>query len=151
MTIEWWHWAVLGIVLITTELALPTMVLIWFGIGALFVAAIHAAAPALGLTLEIAVWIVCSVVSMALWFKVLEPARHKTLIGRASAQIVGEVGMLTSDVAPFQNGKVRFQKPLVGTDLWVCMADEAIKSGARVKVVSVEGSVLKITKAGDIP
>jgi membrane-bound ClpP family serine protease len=37
---------------------------------------------------------------------------------------------------------------LYGADLWDCIADEAIKAGERVKVVSVEGSILKIAKTG---
>ncbi len=38
----WWHWAVAGLVLILTELAIPAFVLIWFGLGALLVAVILA-------------------------------------------------------------------------------------------------------------
>ena len=42
------------------------------------------------------------------------------------ANVIGEIGLLTREVAPFQNGEVRFQKPMVGSDVWPCMADEAI-------------------------
>jgi hypothetical protein len=69
---------------------------------------------------------------------------HKTKIGMADANVLGEVGMLVRDVAPFEKGEVRFQKPLLGDDVWECIADEAIKSGERVRVVAVEGSFLKV-------
>ena len=83
-----------------------------------------------------------------MWFKVFKPHQHKTLIGRASAEAIGEVGLLVGDVGPFQKSQVRFQKPLFGSDLWECIADEEIKAGERVKIASVEGSILKITKTG---
>ena len=148
MMIEWWHWAVLGVGLMVTELLLPTMVLVWFGLGALLVALVHFLFPNVGLTIELLLWIVTSIALVVLWFKVFKPHQHKTLSGRSSAQAVGEVGLLVSNVEPFQKGRVRFQTPLFGSDVWECVADEAIHAGERVKVVSVEGSILKITKAG---
>ena len=33
----WWHWVVLGIVLVLLELAVPTFFLVWFGVGAIVV------------------------------------------------------------------------------------------------------------------
>ncbi|MDP3031641.1 MAG: hypothetical protein Q8N33_06155 [Rhodocyclaceae bacterium] len=42
---------------------------------------------------------------------------------------------------------MRFQKPILGTDVWECIADEAIKSGERVRVLDVEGSFLKVGRA----
>src|SRR5262249_31007799 len=148
MIIEWWHWAVLGVALMVSELLLPTMVLVWFGLGALLVALIRVLFPALELTPLLLFWIASSVALVVLWFTVFRPAHHKTLSGRASAQAIGEIGLLVSDVGPFQKSQVRFQKPLFGSDLWECIADEEIKAGERVKVVSVEGSILKISKTG---
>lgn len=143
MEFEWWHWAVGGIVLIVAELVVPSFVLIWFGVGALFVALLVALVDP-GLTAELAIWLAVSLVLVAAWFKVFKPNMHKTKIGMADANVVGEVGMLVRDVAPFEKGQVRFQKPILGADVWECIADEAIRSGERVKVLDVEGSFLKI-------
>lgn len=146
MTLEWWHWSVLGIALIVAELAIPAMVLIWFGLGALLVGALVGVLPEMGLTAQLAVWTLASVLMVVLWFKLFKPGMYKTRVGMSDANIVGEVGMLVHDVEPFKKGRVRFQKPLVGSDLWECIADEPIKSGERVKVLSVEGSFLKVGK-----
>ncbi|WIM06220.1 MAG: NfeD family protein [Candidatus Nitricoxidivorans perseverans] len=143
---EWWHWAVAGIVLILAELAVPAFVLVWFGLGALLVALVVALA-AIGLTAQLAVWLVVSLAFVALWFKVFKPESHKTRIGMSDSDVTGEIGLLARDVAPFEKGEVRFQKPILGTDSWPCIADEAIKAGERVKVVDVEGSFLKVAKA----
>ena len=48
--------------------------------------------------------------------------------------------------AMFARGKVRFQKPILGAEEWECVVDEPIALGERVKVVSVEGSFLKVQK-----
>jgi hypothetical protein len=143
MEFEWWHWAVGGIVLIMAELVVPSFVLIWFGVGALFVALLVAFADP-GLTAELAIWLAVSLVLVVAWFRVFKPNMHKTKVGMSDANITGEIGMMVRDVAPFEKGQVRFQKPILGADVWECIADVAIKSGERVKVLDVEGSFLKV-------
>jgi inner membrane protein len=142
---EWWHWAVAGLVLILAELAVPAFVLVWFGLGALLVALVTALID-VGFTAQLAIWLVASLVLIVLWFRVFRPDSHKTRIGTADSEVIGEVGLLARDVAPFEKGEVRFQKPLLGSDSWPCIADEAIKAGERVRVVNVEGSFLKVAK-----
>ena len=144
---EWWHWAVLGIGLIIAELAVPAFFIVWFGLGALLVSVVVLVAPSLGLTAQLLTWTVASVAMVVVWFRIFKPGMHKTRIGMSDSNIVGEVGMLTRDVEPYQKGQVRFQKPLVGSELWECISDETIRSGERVKVLGIEGSFLKVGKA----
>lgn len=145
--IEWWHWVLGGLGLVLLELLVPSFFIIWFGLGALLVGLSVLALPSLSLTAQVAVWIVASVVMVVLWFSVFKRSQHKTLIGTAAGEVIGEVGLLVSAVAPFQRGKVRFQRPLLGAEEWVCMAESAITAGERVRVVSVEGSFIKVAKA----
>ncbi len=147
MELEWWHWAVGGIVLILAELALPAFVLVWFGLGALVLALVVAIAPALDITVQLSIWLVVSLAFTGFWFKVFKPNQHKTRIGMSASEVVGEIGVLTHDVAPFARGEVRFQKPMVGADVWPCIADEEIKAGERVKVLEVDGSLLKVKRS----
>ena len=51
---------------------------------------------------------------------------------------------LVKNVAPYGRGQVRFQKPVLGSDAWDCIADEELLAGERVKVLSVEGTLLKV-------
>lgn len=141
---EWWHWAVLGIGLIIAELAIPAFFIVWFGLGALLVSLVLLVAPSLSLTAQLLTWTLASVAMVALWFRIFKPGMHKTKIGMSDSNIVGEVGMLIRDVEPFQKGQVRFQKPLVGSEVWECISDETIKSGERVRVLGIEGSFLKV-------
>ncbi|CAB1368568.1 NfeD family protein [Denitratisoma oestradiolicum] len=140
---EWWHWAVAGIVLILSELAVPAFVLIWFGAGALLVALLLAVVS-IGWTTQLALWLVVSVALTIIWFRFFKPGQLKTRVGGSASDVVGEVGLLFHGVSPFERGEVRLQKPVLGADVWPCIADEAIATGERVKVVAVEGSLLKV-------
>lgn len=146
MNLEWWHWAVGGIVLILLELALPAFFVIWFGLGALLVALI-AFVLDLSLTAQLALWMLASIAMTVLWFKVFDQRRHKTLSGTAAGEVIGEVGLLVGAIEPFGRGKVRFQRPILGSDEWTCLAETAIPAGERVRVTAVEGSFLKVVRA----
>jgi membrane protein implicated in regulation of membrane protease activity len=147
MQMEWWQWAVAGIILMLVELAVPAFVLVWFGLGAMLTAVVVAVAPSIDLTAQLSFWLAASLVLVALWFRVFKRNQHKTRIGMSDSDVVGEVGLLARAVAPFEKGEVRFQKPLLGSDAWPCIADEAIAAGERVKVLAVEGSMLKVGKS----
>ncbi len=145
MNLEWWHWIVGGIVLILAELVIPSFFIVWFGLGALFVGLL-ALAFDLSLTAQLATWTAASLAMVGLWFRVFKQSFVKTRIGTADGEAIGEVGLLVGAVAPFERGKVRFQRPVLGSDEWVCLADTAIAAGDRVRVVAVEGSFLKVSK-----
>jgi membrane protein implicated in regulation of membrane protease activity len=146
MQLEWWAWIVGGIGLILAELVIPSFFVVWFGLGALLVGLLALLMPGLSLTAQLAIWTAASLVMVMLWFKVFKPGFHKTRIGTAAGEAIGEIGLLVSAVAPFERGKVRFQRPVLGSEEWVCMADTPIAAGERVKVIAVEGSFLRVSK-----
>ena len=147
MAIEWWHWAIGGIVLILLELAIPAFFVIWFGLGALLVAGVMLLAGELSLTAQLLLWILASLAMVGLWLRVFRPSQHRTLVGTADGEVIGEVGLLVGAVAPYQRGKVRFQRPILGSEEWACMAESNITAGERVRVVSIEGNYLKVARA----
>ena len=145
MNPEWWHWIVGGIVLIIAELMIPSFFIVWFGLGALLVGLL-ALAFEMSLTAQLATWTLASIAMVVLWFRVFKQSFHKTRIGTADGEVIGEIGLTVSAVAPFERGKVRFQRPVLGAEEWVCLADAPIGAGERVKVLAVEGSFLKVGK-----
>ena len=147
MTLEWWHWEIAGLALVLLELAVPAFFVIWFGFGAMLVGLVLLLAPGLALSAQIGVWVLASVAMTVLWFRVFKRSQHKTLVGTAAGEVIGEIGLLVSAVAPFERGKVRFQRPVLGAEEWACVAESAIAAGERVRVVSVEGSYVNVAKA----
>ena len=146
MHLEWWAWIVGGIALIVAELAIPSFFVIWFGLGALLVGLLMLALPDLSLTAQLATWTAASLAMVVLWFRVFKPSFQKTRIGTWAGEAIGEIGLLVAAVAPFERGKVRFQRPVLGSEEWVCVADSPIAAGERVKVITVEGSFLTVGK-----
>ena len=146
MNPEWWYWIVGGLVLVLAELVIPSFFIVWFGLGALLTGLLTLAFG-LALTAQLATWTLASLAMVVLWFRVFRQSFVKTRIGTADGEVIGEIGLLVSAVAPFQRGKVRFQRPVLGSEEWICLADTAIAAGDRVKVVAVEGSFLKVGKA----
>jgi len=144
---EWWTWVVGGIALILAELAIPSFFIVWFGLGATLVGLLMLVVSDLSLTAQLATWTVASLAMVILWFHVFKRSFHKTRVGTADGEVIGEIGVLVSAVAPFERGRVRFQRPLLGSEEWVCLADSPFAAGERVRVVAVEGSYLKVGKA----
>ena len=72
---------------------------------------------------------------------------RRTLQSLRQPVIATIMGLLVGAVAPFERGRVRFQRPVLGAEEWVCLAETAIPAGERVRVVAIEGSFLKVAKA----
>lgn len=141
----WWQWVVGGIVLMLLELAVPAFFIIWFGIGAILVGLILAIAPGLSLTTQVVLWTGASIAMTVLWFRVFRNDQPVSRAGQTGSAI-GEIGMLTTSVAPFQPGQVRFQKPVLGAEQWECRAEQEIAAGERVRVLAFEGNYVQVQK-----
>jgi hypothetical protein len=148
LTLLWWHWMVLGLGLALVELALVSFFVIWFALGALFTGIVLLLLPTLGFAAQMLIWTLASVVMTVLWFKYFRNA-NRTQVGQADGAL-GEIGVLVRAIEPLGvsslRGEVRFQKPIMGADVWPCLADEAIAAGERVKVVAVDGQLLKVAR-----
>ena len=141
-----WHWMVFGMLLMLTELLVPILVGFWFGLGAVFVAVALFVWPGLSLSLQLLIWVLCSLGMLAAWtllFKRLMPDRTRAGLSRQSA--LGTVGQVL--VAPLSGapGRVRFTTPLLGASEWPIISRDAVKEGDRVWVVDVSGNTLVVS------
>lgn len=147
MEFAWWHWMVLGLGLGLLEIVLASFFVIWFGLGALLVGVALIVVPGMAFSAQILLWTAASVAMAVLWFKILRKNSNRTRSGQAD-EALGEIGVLVRAVEPLgatsARGEVRFQKPIMGADSWPCLADEAIAAGERVKVLAVDGQILKV-------
>ena len=146
MVVLWWHWIVLGIVLMLLELAVPAFFLIWFGAAAVLVGIATAVYPAFPFVYQVVVWTLVSIALIWFWFKVFKRGHHKTRVGMSKGALVGEIGLVIRDLRSFEKGQIRFQKPVLGDEVWEAISDEEIRIGERVKVLDVEGNILKVAR-----
>lgn len=149
MELAWWHWMILGLGLGLLELVVPSFFIIWFGLGALLVGIAMLGIPGMAFSTQILLWTVASVAMTVLWFRVFRRDDGRTRSGQAN-EALGEVGILIRPVTALgvdpARGEVRFQKPVMGSEVWPCLADEAIAAGERVKVLAVDGQILRVGK-----
>lgn len=144
----WWLWGLLGFGCFLFELLLPAFILIWLGFAAFVVMGLVLLID-LSLSAQLFVWTVLSLILIGVWWRFFKAMHHKSLIGRSSAHVVGEEGLIIERVAPFVQGKIRFQKPILGSDTWVCVSEEPLETGCRAKVSQVEGSIVSVVKSGE--
>ncbi|MGB1808633.1 MAG: NfeD family protein, partial [Porticoccaceae bacterium] len=68
----YWHWLVLGLVLIVAEIFIPSFTILWFGLGALVVG-VAALLFEIPFSIQVLIWTVFSVLFTVLWFKLVKP------------------------------------------------------------------------------
>jgi len=147
----YWHWLVLGFVLMAMELVVPSFTLLWFGAAAIVTGSVLFFVP-ISLTTQIVLWTVSSSLLTFLWFKYLKPLSiDKTKAGMPDTSILGETGQVIKLPHDSERGVVRFSVPKLGEDEWPIIIDADSKAnlnlGDRVRVISVEGNALLVTKA----
>ena len=145
----WWHWMVIGMVLVAAEMLVSTFFLIWFGMGALLVGVLMLFATP-GPAAQLVLWAILSVAMTAVWVKYFKnPDRNRS--GQAKEGVLGTVGLVTRAVTETGAGEMMFQRPILGADRWPVVADAPIAAGERARVVDVLGQTLKVEAVSPAP
>lgn len=144
MDLQWWHWIVLGMLLIGVEMLTTTFFLLWFGLGAIVVALVTLAfAP--GFAAQIVLWALASIAMTAAWMKWFKNP-DRTGAGLAKKGVLGLTGLVSRAIPELGEGEVMFQRPVLGADRWPALADEPIPAGEKVRIVDVLGQTLKVER-----
>jgi inner membrane protein len=139
----YWHWLIFGMLLMMVELFIPSMTILWFGLGGLLVGVWLWVAPATGFSMQLFVWALASCGFVLLWFKLLKPRMlHRTKAGISREAVLGEVGQVIKAAEADQLGRVRFTTPLLGADEWPFRCDGSVVIGDRVAVSDISGNTL---------
>ena len=142
--LEYWHWIVLGLLLVITEIFITSFVVIWFGVSALIVGGVLLLFN-LGLPAQLFLWGALSAVSLAAWFKFVRPKmKDVSLSGMSRERIIGQEGMVI-DVKETDRGTVRFSLPVLGDDEWPFICKSPVAVGDRVTVSDLSGNTLIVT------
>lgn len=140
----WWHWLVLGMVLVGIEMLTPTFFLLWFGLGALLTGLLVAVTP-LGLTAQLLIWAATSLVMTFAWLKYFKNP-DRTRAGQAKEGVLGSTGLVSKAITDLAEGEILFQRPVLGADRWPAVADAPIPAGVKARVVDVLGQTLKVER-----
>jgi membrane protein implicated in regulation of membrane protease activity len=148
MNILWWHWLVLGLVLIVSELATPGgFYIIFFGVGALAVGILAAFDMAGPTWMQLLLFSFISIGSIVLFrgrvLRMFQPEKQAPSIDL----LIGEIAVAEEDLAPGAIGRVELR----GT-AWSARNDAPIilSRGVRCRVVRVDGLTLHIVPEGAV-
>lgn len=144
----YWHWIVLGIALMLSEIFLGSFFIFWFGAAAVIVGLLLIPFPGIAATAQIIIWALLSTASAVGWFKFLKPlSKDKTKAGLSKEALLGEIGQVLSPPNGEKRGTIRFPAPLLGADEWQIISQDSLSIGDRVSVVDLSGNSLIVKKA----
>ncbi|MBD8526143.1 NfeD family protein [Pseudomarimonas arenosa] len=136
-----WFWWALALALFAAEALVPGAFMLWLGIAATATGLVHLALPESSLAVQ---WIWFSLFALAStyagWrYKLAHPPRvtDQPLLNKRAAQLMDRV--LTLD-APIENGRGKVK---IGDALWSVSGDD-LAAGTRVRVIAIEGMVLRV-------
>ena len=143
LSIQFWHWWVVGLALLALEAFLPGAIFLWIGVAALVVGSLLWLLPALAVSWQVVLFAVLSIGSVLGWRR-LRPRKSSA----AAETRINERGRLyegrsfTLDSAIVDGiGNLRVddgQWRIAGPDL---------PAGTRVRVIAVEGATLRVEPA----
>lgn len=139
-TLTYWHWWILGILLVVLEIFAPSAFFMWMGISAGVVGVILLIAPELDWQYQLMVFAIFSLVSIALWKKYVKsdtrPTDHPTL-NRRGQQYVGRQFTLQE---PIVNGMGKIK---VDDSIWKISGSDCA-AGTVVRVTGIDGTILQV-------
>jgi membrane protein implicated in regulation of membrane protease activity len=139
----YWHWLVIGMLLIIAEIFLPSFTIFWFGLGAIILAVVLLLFSGIPLSWQLFIWAIASCGFTFLWFKYFKPMMtDRTKAGISREAIMGESGQVIKVPDEGKHGIVRFTPPLLGADEWQCICEEKLTVGERVYVKDISGNTL---------
>jgi len=142
----YWHWLVLGMLLVAGEIFIPSFTIFWFGLGAIVVGLVMLVVK-LSFTAQILIWTVSSVLFTVLWFKYFKPRMiDKTNAGMSRDAVIGESGQVIKAPTEHSRGEVRFATPVLGDDEWEFICDKDTAIGDRVYIKEISGNTLIVVK-----
>jgi membrane protein implicated in regulation of membrane protease activity len=143
MSLTFWHWFVLGGLLLLLEVITPGFVFIWLALAAALTGVLLWLLPQLGWQLQVLWFAAAAVASVGAWFwwwrRAPRPDAGPELNQRVLS-FVGSEAVLATGIGP-GHGRVR-----IADSTWPASGPE-LPAGTRVRVVGARGTVLLVVAA----
>ncbi len=139
--ILYWHWIVLGLLLVILEMLLPGFVLIWFGVGALLVGSLLYVIPEMSWQWQLLIFSIFSLTSVFAWRiwskNNLTDDPESDILNQRGRALIGRETVL---IEPIVNGVGRIQ---VDDTFWRVHGND-LGIGNLIRVIDAEGATLKV-------
>lgn len=141
--LEYWHWLVLGLVLIVIEMLAVTAILLWFGIAAGVVGVLMLLMSDMSWQFQFVLFSVLSISTLLAWRlyvkrNPIEEDKTYATLNKRGDDLIGRTFTLEESVVN-NYGKIR-----ADDTMWKIRCDEDVQAGERVRVSEVDGTVLVV-------
>ena len=140
MTIVFWHWWVIAVVLVIIEAFVAGTFFLWMGVSAAVVGFVLLIAPAMGWEYQVLLFAIFSVVSITLWLIRLKKHPTKSEISNLNRRVAQYMDRIAIIQEPIVNGLGTIN---VDDTIWRVLGPDC-EAGTKVKVVGAEGTDLKV-------
>lgn len=138
--IDFWHWLILGVLLIILEVFAPGAFFLWLGVSASVVGVILWVFPEMSWESQLLVFSIISVVSIALWRVRLRKHPTESEDDALNSRTQHYVGRVFTLVEPITDG---YGKIHVDDSYWQVSGEDREK-GKKVKVTGTDGMTLQV-------
>jgi len=143
-SIVYWHWIVLGFLLLILEMLAPGAILMWFGAGALLVGGLLFLFPDMGWEWQVLIFAVVSLASIFIWKKVRKDSPDdNTEAGTLNQRGKALVGRRVPLVEAITNGIGRVQ---IDDTFWRVEGPD-MAANTLISVIDSDGATLKVERA----
>jgi membrane protein implicated in regulation of membrane protease activity len=138
-----WNWMVLGFVLLTLEILVPGVFLLWIGLAALIVGAVSLMIWDAGFwvwEVQVVVFLALALVCAFVGKRIMgsgDDASDQPLLNRRGAQLIGRTATLTE---PITDGRGRIK---IGDTMWRVSGPD-LPAGAKVRVKAATDQDLEL-------
>jgi membrane protein implicated in regulation of membrane protease activity len=139
-SINYWHWFIVGVVLIVLEVFAPGAFFLWLGVSAGIVGLILVVFPDMGWESQFLIFAVISIVSIAAWRIRLQKHPTQSEDDSLNSRTKEYIGRTFSLSEAIENG---YGKIHVDDSFWQVSGSDCTVD-KKVKVVSVDGMVLNV-------
>lgn len=141
--ILWWHWIILGILLIIIELGIGTFFILGLGIAAILVGILDLLIG-LSFTGALGIWILFSILTIIIWFKYYKETTIST--SGQSNRGLDTLGTVSKEIKANGRGEVMFDSPVLGNTSWDATSKNDIEIGSRVTIKEINGQLIVVEK-----
>ncbi|KIM06342.1 MAG: hypothetical protein KU29_08730 [Sulfurovum sp. FS06-10] len=137
----WWHWIVIGIVLIIAEMFTGTFIMLGLGLATILVGVVDNIYP-ISLEMQLTLWIALSILSIVFWFKYLKDTSVENS-GQSNYSLETQ-GIIEEAIEINGRGMVKFDTPVLGNTHWPATSKTYIPANSRVKIVAIKGQLIEV-------
>ena len=130
-------WLIIFIGLSVLEMATINLVSVWFAVGA-FLAAVTTLVTD-DLTIQIAVFVISSAVTLACTQPIVRKLRTRKIIPTNLDRVIGKIGIVTEQITKLEPGEIK-----VDGKRWSALSTRKIEVGRKVEVLSIDGVKLHV-------